>query len=351
VDPPASPRRFSDFREWILSWLAFPDLRIGWYRPAVREGSRLIAQGGIDVVISSSPPIVAHLVAGRLARTHQIPWIMDFRDPWFTDGYERPASRLMRHLQGRLLRRSASRAAAIVGNTPALCRSLAGRLGATGPRTVCIRNGAFALDAVAEAPEYPSEFRIAHVGNLVGHRTAAAFLRGLRRWMDRERDHGQARVRFVGSGFVSDHRVLDDLGLRDVVTVSPRVPRREALELMAEQWVLLLLANDQPLQVPGKAYEYLATGRRILAVTEREGSTAEVLGGEPGCQVAEDEAEVAQALDRFFREYRERAPGRFDRGPFLASNSYAARAAVYADLIRSVAASGDAETRGAIGGD
>jgi len=45
---------------------------------------------------------------------------------------------------------------------------------------------------------------------------------------------------------------------------------------MASAAALLLLAQDQPLQVPAKAYEYIAVGRPIIALTG-DGATADVV--------------------------------------------------------------------------
>jgi len=342
----SSPRpggRRSAARERILAWLAFPDLRIGWYRPALRAGEELVARLSFDLIVSTSPPIVAHLVAARLAARHRLPWIMDFRDPWHMDGFVRLKSTLMRMLQHELFRRTARHASAVVANTPALLRHLEDRLPAPRARTVCIPNG-FETNMVqgAAASEFPVDFSVGYLGSMVGQRSSLRFLQGLRLWLDRGADEGRVRVRYVGSGFAEEERAVLALRLGGVVSFAPRVPRREALELMAQQWVLLLLANDQPLQVPGKAYEYLATGRRVLALTERQGATSDLLRGVPGCEVAESAEEVVEALERLFQDYVNRAPGRLDRRSFLAENSYERRAEAFASLFRALTSSREA---------
>ncbi len=109
--------------------------------------------------------------------------------------------------------------------------------------------------------------------------------------------------------------------------------------LMSEQYVLLLLANDQPLQVPGKVYEYVASGRRILAMTERDSATGDVLAGIPGCAIAETPEEVPHSLDRFWAEYSAGAPALVRRDEALRAMSYQARASEYCSLLREVALS------------
>ena len=71
--------------------------------------------------------------------------------------------------------------------------------------------------------------------------------------------------------------LIQGCGLEGVVELVGLVPRSEALREMKAAHVLLLLANGQQLQVPGKAYEYIATGQFILAVTEEHGATADLI--------------------------------------------------------------------------
>lgn len=60
----------------------FPDNKVGWVRPAVEGGRTLISNRNYAAIISTSPPISAHLVAGELSRDFKLPWIADFRDFW-----------------------------------------------------------------------------------------------------------------------------------------------------------------------------------------------------------------------------------------------------------------------------
>ena len=60
----------------------FPDSKKGWVRPAVRLGRTLAENYRYDALLSTSPPISAHLVGRKLAREFSIPWLADFRDFW-----------------------------------------------------------------------------------------------------------------------------------------------------------------------------------------------------------------------------------------------------------------------------
>lgn len=72
----------------------FPDSKRGWVRPATKLGRTLVENYRYRAIISTSPPISAHLVAMTLAREFKLPWIADFRDFWtmerIEDQYDSP---------------------------------------------------------------------------------------------------------------------------------------------------------------------------------------------------------------------------------------------------------------------
>lgn len=73
----------------------FPDSKKGWIRPAIKLGRTLIENYRYDAIISTSPPISAHMIAKKLASEFGLRWIADFRDFWtmdrIEDQYDRPS--------------------------------------------------------------------------------------------------------------------------------------------------------------------------------------------------------------------------------------------------------------------
>jgi glycosyltransferase involved in cell wall biosynthesis len=320
-----------------LALLTFPDKHIGWRRPAVAAGEDLMSRVRFDAIVSSSPPRVTHLIGRGLARRHRVPWVMDFRDPWYAHRGRRSVTAMLRFLHSRLLRQHASRADAIVANTDRLRASLAATLGWPA-RTLCIPNG-FDPSASASAAGEPEGFAIGYFGQIMPHRDVLPFLRGLRLWINRGGTRSRdVRVRFVGSGFEAVQRRAAELELADHIRFEGPVPRDRVRELLARQYVLLLVATAQPLQLPGKAYEYLAAGRRILAVAEPDGATADFLAGLPGCVVVSTPEGAADALERFWCEQQAGAAASIDHSHRLEHGTYLQRtrelAALLEELIR-----------------
>jgi hypothetical protein len=326
---------------WAHHYLGFPDDKIGWYRPALRAAEEANRRVGFDAVVSTSPPRVATLVAASLAKRLRLPWIMDLRDPWWGH-YQTPTSDdggypLIGFLQQRLFRRCVQAARLVVHNTERLRLLTCGIVPDACLKTRCIPNGCASEWQAPRDGAAPLAFRIGHYGQIMGQRSPSVFLQGLRSWLDSCRlQPASIGVRFVGGGIEVVGRQARDLGLRDFVKPIPPIPRQEVAAQMAGDFVLLLVANAQPLQIPGKTYEYLAAGRRILAVTDHEGATADLLKAQEGCIVAERPEEVRTALERFYRDYEAGNEAWLDRGPLLAELQYSRRAQDFAQLLGEV---------------
>src|SRR5262249_25748471 len=63
----------------IRNWLQFPDDYGGWFMPALWRGSRIIASESIDMIYSTAPSPVAHMIAMGLKKWTGKPWVADFR--------------------------------------------------------------------------------------------------------------------------------------------------------------------------------------------------------------------------------------------------------------------------------
>jgi hypothetical protein len=83
--------------------------------------------------------------------------------------------------------------------------------------------------------------------------------------------------------------------------VIDQVPYKRALEYAVNSNLLVLLAPNQPYEIPGKAYEYLASGADILALTQ-EGATADLLR-QTRCSVVVDPEDIGAIRDAVLQRY------------------------------------------------
>ena len=329
--------RSTPFTRLLLAWLWFPDAMAGWRQPALQAAEKLLAREKFDAILSTSPPRVVHSIALELARRHNLPWLMDLRDPWYKDVDEVNSKTLDRAYE-RLFLPCLARADKIVLNTNRLLDDVVQNYPQAASKSVAIPNGC-SVSAMPLNASTPPQFTIGHYGSVYSKRDPGPFLRGLKTWLELKKTQGEIvplKVRFVGPEFGTVPELIEELGLESVVTLSPPVPRPQVRALMAEDYILLLLANKQPLQIPGKLYEYLAARRRILISADKDGATADLLQKANGTiSVYADETVIA-ALEQFWQEFKAGQPAMISNEKLLDECSYASRTARLAEELKAL---------------
>jgi hypothetical protein len=280
--------------------LLLPDSYAGWIGPALRAGRKILDEGDVELIYSSSPPDSSHLVARRLAAESGLPWVADFRDPWFNLHLKQPPSPLHaawhRRAEARVLRE-----AQVVAVTEGWRRHYAD-LTARAPRL--IRNGFDPADfAVVEAGadvEAGDEIHLLHTGKLSLTRSARPFFAGLALLLERRPElRRRLRVTFLGLRESDNESAAAELGLEDLVSFADPVPHAESVARQAAADILLLIKHDDPRYrdlIPGKFYEYTAAGPPILAMTPAGELESLMAEHELGWTCRLDAAAVAEGL-------------------------------------------------------
>jgi hypothetical protein len=62
--------------------LTFPDSTKGWIPFAMKELERIQESTRVDAIVTTSPPISAHLIGRKAKQMFNAPWIADLRDLW-----------------------------------------------------------------------------------------------------------------------------------------------------------------------------------------------------------------------------------------------------------------------------
>jgi len=289
----------------LLPWFLLPDSKILWRWHAIRAAARLLRTGEFAAIWSTSPPHSTHLIARRLARRFRLPWVADFRDEWAGGVVVHEPTRWHRRRQEALQRKVARSAGALIGVTPGIVAVLTAA-GGSG-RSRCIPNGFDAADlAGLETADHSGKsagepFTLCHCGSISRFSNPAPLLEALipgdARWL---------RLRFIGydasGGFEQKVRML---GLTQMISWSGYQPHRRALATMAAADALLLIACDEPHArfIPGKTFEYLASRKPILAITNVE-ETIRLLDAMPGVLICapDQPAAIRSALLRLQSE-------------------------------------------------
>ena len=288
---PAVPAAWRDALLGSWAALQWPDERGGWARAAFEPGRRRLRDAGIDMVLSTAPPVAAHALARRLARAADLPWVADWRDLWADNpGSTLPAWRraLERRVEAHWLRD----AAGVVAVTPAWQQRYARQLGERCP-VAWIPNGYDEADFAGLPPALPPPrgarpLRLVHVGSFYGPRAPAPLLDALGRVLRGRSPGARAlRLRLVGAIGSRFDAALAAFDARHpgVVERQPYVPHAQALAEMCAADALLLVvgagdgrrAEVVAGTLPGKLFEYLRAGPPVLLLGDPAGDAAALL--------------------------------------------------------------------------
>ena len=161
--------------------LLLPDPEVAWVPDAVRVGTRVIRERGIDCVLTTSPPSSAHLIGAALKRRTGVRFVADVRDSLARE----PPSPLRAALGARQARRRGAhrppvlgRADAITAVTPFIARE-APRSPAPATPVHVVPNGSDFDDFDGLTYTPGERLVVLHAGSFFGQRSPRPFLEAL----------------------------------------------------------------------------------------------------------------------------------------------------------------------------
>ena len=329
-------RRLSDW--WLL-----PDSYRGWARRARAVAAARVRRGDVRALLSSSPPESVQLAARDVARRTGLPWIADFRDPWVPLAFRRPPSAWHRARQEALERSVLMEADRVIVASRTHAEALRERLGpAADARVVHVPNGWEPMAEPTPRRDPDDRFLVVFTGTIAQLPDTEVALEAVHELLARHPDaRRRLRVELVGpyeSGY-EDRAVA--LGLTGIVRFTGPRPHQEVRGLQRRADLLLLWNPHGPgyrTMVPGKLYEYLETGRPIVALLPESHEAAELArrGGATILPPGRREP-LTDELERRYRAWREHGRAADEARPWLAEHARPVLAGRLAAVLNDVA--------------
>jgi glycosyltransferase involved in cell wall biosynthesis len=255
-----------------------------WARRVSSAARRVLRPGVHAVVVTSGPPHAWHSAGAAVAARTGLPHVIDLRDPWsLRNNVSRylatPAwVRMTRAQEAATLRR----AALVAVTTDALREEMAATFPEVAQRLITVMNG---YDADPLPPtEYPSTFTISYLGAIYAGRDPRPLFAGVAAAIrELELTPEQLRMRFAGD--VQTYRRVPVIelagaeGIENYLELHGRVPRGEALRLMAQSQVLVSLPWEDQISVPAKLFEYVRFQAWLLVFARRDSAVQRLLRG------------------------------------------------------------------------
>ena len=268
-----------------------PDARVFWVKPSVEFLEKYLKVNHYDVLVTTGPPHSLHLIGLNLKKKlPDLKWIADFRDPWTEISYYKHlkltkiADKKHRKLEYEVFKNA--------DITLATSYTDAENFRKKGANAFCITNG-FDVDAsttlsmteenskTLPLSNSTTKFTLSYIGVLEQLRNPEILWETLNDLVQENADFkNDFQLKFVGR---LDDKILQKIEsspLKNNLTNLGYQTHDVALKHMQDSSVLLITNFPQESSkgiIPGKIFEYLATGKTILSFGPKDADVEKIL--------------------------------------------------------------------------
>lgn len=257
------------FSIWIRMNLFIPDARIGWYFSAVPAGNKLLQKEKFDAIVSIGPPHTTHLIGMSLSRKNKIPHVPVFIDPWvdiaYYKGFNR--SKLTLAIDNHFEKSVMKNAKDVVFVTETMRNDYENRYTFISGKSHVLYWG-YNEDSFAaggydriDGNKKPEEEILIHAGNIFDFQNPKNFWKRIKKEIDEGR---KIKIKFIGTVSPGIKNEIEQNGLTPFTEYAGFLPYDKLINELTNAAYLLVCATEKR-HVPGKLFEYLRTGKPIIA--------------------------------------------------------------------------------------
>ncbi len=307
----------SEFLRKILNRISqtfiLPDNKRFWMKSALQEARKLLEKETFDIIFATAPPYTDLRIGAQLKKEFNIPLILDYRDAWLDDGlsfYPTPIHRwTVKSMEREVLHQSNK----IVVYTRQIKEHLL-RLYPflSADEIVIIPHGYdkedFEINFITDKEK--SKLRITYSGAFYEDRTPKFFIEAVEKlFYERPDIENQVEFYFVGR-FPSYYlKKIQNSRLKYTFYFTGYVDHKTNISYLLNSdvlWLMIRHKKNPHLYATSKLFEYMGTGKPLLACVPKNGAAAYILKDYGASFITEPDnvEEIKNTLVQIFELYK-----------------------------------------------
>lgn len=256
-----------------------PDARKYWIKPSIQFIQDYLQKEGIDTIVTSGPPHSMHLIGLGLKEINpKLKWIADFRDPWTQISYHKElkltswAAKKHEDLEYKVM----TKADLILATS----YNDGNNFKKIGAKNVEVITNGFE-EVTQDYKKEQSDFNITYSGGLEMLRNPLSLWKAIADLTISHTSFKQdLKLNFYGSLANDVKDTILKAGLSDHLILHGYVSHQDSINAINQANLLVLTNFDNEASkgiIPGKLFEYMATGNPIIALGPEEADVEIIL--------------------------------------------------------------------------
>lgn len=273
-------KKKNQLKSWIYATvtrfkdvLLFPDTLIDWYYSVIKyeKEQHVIKTLNPDVIISCSQPNSVHLIGYRLSKMYNIPQYMDYADPWVYLGEYKEIEKTLRFRRGRRKEEQIIKNAIGYSFSAPGCRDLyIDKYGISPDRTVVAMSG-FEERLIERSNSFNERVISGSIITFTYGGALHEYVRDPKPFFSAAKEFEKAiDVNIRTDNIGQAENWLLDSGNANCIHILPYLTFDEYFEEMLSKDIILFFGNKNDVQLPGKIFNCVATGKYIFYIKSND---------------------------------------------------------------------------------
>lgn len=271
----------------VVGRLMIPDSARIWAEKSKLVAVDIMKKEKIEYIYTTSAPYSSHLLGLYVKKKlPNVKWVVDFRDEWTNNPYtlDNPHNKIRTNIEKKMESNVLRYADALIANTPVMRDNFIKTHDLKKDNFFVIPNGYDEEDfsGYEKKAVHNDKFTMVYTGALYGRRKPDTFFLALQQLIEEKKiDGDRVLVKLIGNYYREKlQKQIDSFHLTGKIEIVGYVPHDVCIEEQMKSDVLVLIegtGRGAEAFYTGKIFEYMNTGKPVLALLPEKGVAADLV--------------------------------------------------------------------------